>query len=277
MNNEYTFVASDGEKLIITTFLNEHFFSGDSLIFVHGFKGFKDWGFVPYLSDYFSKKGFFVVTFNFSYNGIGKDLTDFTELDKFAKNTYSREVRELNELISALRSNYFDIGSKGKLGLIGHSRGGAISLLATSKRNDVDAVSVWASIAKLNRYSKRQKVDWRKRGYFEVLNTRTNQMMRLDIYILDDIEKNLKSSLNLEIAVRNLNRPLLVAHGDQDLAVPIEEAEQIYKWSDRSITEFFKLSGTGHTFDIVHPFAGSNHKFERLLDKTANFFINNFN
>lgn len=277
MIKNLNFTASDGEKISITTYLNESRFSGDSIIFVHGFKGFKDWGFGPYLADYLTNEGFFTITFNFSHNGIGENISEFSELDKFSKNTFSREVRELNEIITAFGNNFFDIGSKGKLGLIGHSRGGAISVLTAAQRKDVNAVALWASISKLDRYSERQKIEWRKKGVFEVLNTRTNQVMRLGIDLLDDIDKNSHSSLSIEKAVKNLNKPLLIAHGDQDLAVKINEAEEIYGWADKSKTEFFKLFGTGHTFDIVHPFAGSNEKFEKLLNKTSFFFKNNFN
>lgn len=274
MNKDYTFSASDGEKLRITTYLNESLFFGKTLVFVHGFKGFKDWGFGPYLGEYLANKGFFVITFNFSHNGVGENKTEFSELEKFAKNTFSREIRELNEIISAFRNDYFEIKGNTTLGLIGHSRGGAIVLLTASKRNDIDAIVTWAAISKIDRYSKRQNQEWRKKGYFEILNTRTNQMMKLDIGLLDDIENNSKSSLNIENALMNLNKPLLIAHGEQDLAVPIEEAEQLYNWSDKSKTEFYKLYSTGHTFDIVHPFSGTTEKFEKLLDKTSIFFIN---
>ena len=276
MVKDYTFLVSDGEKLR-ATFRTENKESKSALVFVHGFKGFKDWGFVPYLSEYFSNAGFSVLSFNFSYNGIEENITEFTELDKFAKNTYSRELRELEELITAIRNGFFDIAKDVKIGLIGHSRGGAIAILAASKRNDVGAIATWSAISKFDRYSTRQKQDWKKNGFFEVLNSRTHQMMRLNVELLDDIEKNSTGSLNIENAVRNLNRPLLIVHGDQDLAVPITEAEQIYQWSDKSKTEFYKLFGTGHTFDIVHPFIGTTEKFEKLLDKTANFFKQNLN
>ena len=276
MIKDYSFITSDGEKLSITTYLDAQFFFEKTIVFVHGFKGFKDWGFGPYLAKYFARKGFFVITFNFSHNGLAENGIEFTELEKFAKNTFSREVRELNELLDAYRNGYFDgVDPNSKIGVIGHSRGGAVTLLNTSKRDDIDAIVTWSTISKIDRYSKRQKEEWRKNGYFEILNTRTNQLMRMDLSLLDDIEQNSNGSLNLENSVRILNKPLLVAHGDQDLAVPIKEAEQIYSWSDKSKTEFFKLFGTGHTFDIVHPFAGSTEKFEKLLEKTTKFLIKN--
>lgn len=275
MVRNYSLTASDGEKLRISTFYNGHEKSRKTLVFVHGFKGFKDWGFGPYLGSYFADNGFSVILFNFSHNGIGENLTEFTELEKFAKNTFSREIRELNEIIQAVRNEFFDeISSDSKVAFCGHSRGGAISLLTSSKRNDIEAVAVWASVAKLDRYSKRQKEEWRKKGSFDVMNMRTKQTMSLGVCLLDDIEQNSADLLNIEKSVKNLNKPLLIAHGDQDLAVPVDEAELLYDWSDKNKTEFFKLYGCGHTFDIVHPFAGTSKKFEDLLNTTNRFFSN---
>jgi len=275
MIKDYSFSASDGNKIDITTYFEEKLYFGKTLVFVHGFKGFKDWGFVPYLGEYFSNKGFFVITFNFSHNGIGEKKTEFTELDKFAENTYSREVRELNEIISAFRNDFFDVKGNADIGVIGHSRGGAITLLTCTNRMDINAVATWASVSTLDRYSEDQKKEWRRKGYIEALNTRTNQMMRLNVSLLDDIEKNRETGLNIQNAVEKLNRPLLIAHGVQDMAVSISEAEQLYEWSDKSKTELFKIYSAGHTFDIVHPFNGTSEKFEKLLDKTMHFFVNN--
>lgn len=277
MMKNFTFTASDGEKLHITTHLYENLFSGNSIIFVHGFKGFKDWGFGPYIGDFFAKKGFNSILFNFSHNGIGNNFLEFTEFDRFAKNTFSREIRELSEIVNAVRDNFFGIGSDGKIGLLGHSRGGAISLLTSSKRNDIFAIALWSSIANLDRYSKRQKEMWRKNGSFDVMNTRTKQIMKLNVDLLYDIEQNIDGSLNIENSVKKIKIPLLIAHGDQDLAVPIREAEQLYEWADKSNTELYKIYGTGHTYDIVHPFQQPNPKFDRLLMKTADFFISNLN
>ncbi|MDQ7815936.1 MAG: alpha/beta hydrolase [Melioribacteraceae bacterium] len=275
MIKELNLITSKGNKLRISAYFNESRFLGNLLIFVHGFKGFKDWGFGPYLADYFSNRGFLAVTFNFSHNGIGDNQQEFTELEKFAQNTFSLEISELNDLIDSIKSGVFGLELSGKIGILGHSRGGAISLFVASKRNDINGVALWASISKLDRSSDRQKSEWKKKGAIEVLNTRTKQVMRLNVSLLEDIEKNSAGSLNLENSVRNLRCPLLIAHGDQDLAVPIAEADQLYEWSDKSITEYYRIIGTGHTFGIVHPFNGSNEKFKKLLNKTANFFERN--
>jgi dienelactone hydrolase len=277
MNKDFVLITNKKEKIRITTYGYENLASSPCLIFVHGFKGFKDWGFWQYSGNYFADNGYFVLSFNFSHNGIGESSSEFTELDKFAKNTFSLELEELNELIDAYLNLFFGNKSDKMIGIIGHSRGGGDSLLVSSKRKEIGALVLWASVANFNRYSERQIKEWRKNGVFEVLNTRTNQMMKLNVSLLEDIEKNKDDLLNLEKAAMNLNKPMLILHGEQDLAVPIKEAEQICEWSDKSKTEFHKISAAGHTFDVTHPFKGSNPKLEFVLDKTLNFFNKHLN
>ena len=131
---------------------------------------------------------------------------------------------------------------------------------------------MWASISKFDRYTKKQIDSWKKDGFTEVLNSRTNQMMKLGIELLNDIEANKHDLLSIEKAVRNLNKPLFIAHGDQDTSVPFVEAEEIYSWADKDLTTFLEIPAAGHTFDVVHPFNGSNPKFDLLLTKTNSFF-----
>ena len=142
------------------------------------------------MGEYFAKRGFVVVSFNFSHNGVGASLTEFDELERFAENTFSREVREVIEVVKACRDGFFgDIGDK-KIGLLGHSRGGGISLAAAYQTLDISAVALWSSVSDFNRYSERHKEKWRKTGYFEVINQRTGQVMRLNSTLLEDLEKH---------------------------------------------------------------------------------------
>ena len=275
MSKDFVLNTLLNNKLRISVFGKENLYKSPCIILVHGFKGFKDWGFCPYIGEYLSRMNFFVITFNFSHNGIGENLTEFTELDKFAENTFSLEISELSELIEAYKSNFFGESINRSLGLLGHSRGGGISILTSKQVNDIKATAVWASVSNFDRYSNRQKEVWRKKGVFEVLNTRTKQVMRLNVSLLDDLEKNKNTTLNIENAVKNLNKPLFIAHGEQDLAVPLSEAEVLYSWSNKDMTEFYRIPSTGHTFDAKHPFEGSNPGLDSLLEKTGNFFKKN--
>jgi len=274
MSKDFILPTKQNNLLRISTFGIEYINASPCIIIVHGFKGFKDWGFGPYVGQYLANKKYFVITFNFSHNGVGESLTEFVELDKFAENTFSLEINELNQIIDAYLNNFFGEVADSRIGLLGHSRGGVISLFTAQFRGEVSAVALWASISKLDRYLERQKKEWRDKGYFEVFNTRTQQKMRLNVSLLEDIEKNKDNSLNIEKAIKRLNRPLLIAQGEQDFTVPIEEAEQLYEWSNKDMTEIFKIPSTGHTFDIKHPFEGTNPKFDMLLNKTEKFFNN---
>lgn len=277
MSDNFILQTGNNDVLRITVFGIGNLKTAPCIIYVHGFKGFKDWGFVPYMSDYFAKSGFFVITFNFSHNGVGENLLEFDEPDKFAKNTLSLEVSELNEIINAYQGGFFGESSGKGIGIIGHSRGGAISLFVGSERNEVKAIAAWSSIAKLDRFTPRQKEEWMKNGFFEVVNSRTNEVISLDTSLLEDIEKNRLSSLNLEQAVKNLNKPLLIAHGEQDLTVTLDEAKMLYEWSEEDKSETYFIPATGHTYGIKHPFEESNPAFDSLLEKTKNFFKSNLN
>jgi uncharacterized protein len=277
MSKDFILTTEKQDTLRITAYGVENLRLSPCLIFVHGFKGFKDWGFGPYTGNYFSSKGYFVLSFNFSHNGVGESLTEFDEMDRFAENTFSLELDELSQIISAYFNGFFGGTSNNRLGLIGHSRGGGISILTANQNSKVNAVAVWSSVLTFDRYSGRQKEQWRKKGVFEVMNSRTKQIMKLNLSLLEDLENNKEGILNIEKAVREMKKPFLIVHGEQDLAVPVKEAEKMYGLADKELTELFLVPGTGHTFDIKHPFDGTNEKFESILEKTYKFFNQNLN
>lgn len=271
MIKDFSLKSSLNNILNVTFYGIEKISYEPCLIFVHGFKGFKDWGFIPFLAKHFADNGYCVITFNFSHNGIGKNQFELTEMDKFSKNTISLEVNELLDLINAYKSGYFG-NVFGKIGIIGHSRGGAVALISSLKSRGVNCYCVWASVSKLDRYTERQKKEWRKKGFIEIINSRTNQILKIDVEVLNDIEQIIKGPDNIEAAVKKLKKPLLIIHGEQDLTVPIAEGLQLYDWSDKKITKFVKIPGAGHTFDIVHPFKHSNLKFNKVLSESLIFF-----
>jgi dienelactone hydrolase len=272
MKSDFIFTASDGEDIAVTAYGERPNNETRCIIYAHGFKGFKDWGFVPYIGEYLSEQGFYVLTFNFSHNGIGSNPTEFTEFDKFARNTLSREVRELSEMIDAVQGGVFGPVKNPKIGILGHSRGGGVTLLTTAQRHDVGAITVWSSVASFDRYDDELKNSWRLEGCLEVVNQRTGQVMRMNVSMLDDLEIHRDDLLNIERAVKKLHCPLLIVHGEEDESVPVLEGKQIHEWAGTTDCCLMPVGGTGHTFDAVHPFTGSNEKLDSVLSKTARFF-----
>jgi dienelactone hydrolase len=246
------------------------------LIFAHGFKGFKDWGGFPYLCNKLAEAGFAVLSFNFSHNGVSDDSPmDFTKLDMFAQNTHSIELLDLNAVIDSIQylaeEHNFD---PGKIGLIGHSRGGGASIISAAEDSRIKALVTLASIAEFDRYTLEQKKRWREKGYIEIPNTRTNQMMRMNIELLNDIEDNSRR-LDILSAASRLNKPYMIIHGKEDLAVKYTDAEKIYSSSDKDLTELHIIESTGHTFGVEHPFKGTTKAFDEVIELTKGFFKKN--
>ena len=82
------------------------------IIICHGFKGFKNWAFFPFIAESLAQSDYIALTFNFSRNGIGADLQNFTELDKFEKNTYTHEINDLKCIIDSVASGEIGKGTR---------------------------------------------------------------------------------------------------------------------------------------------------------------------
>ena len=98
---------------------------------VHGFKGFKDWGFWPETARRLSDAGYCVVRFNFSHSGVGEDLQSFGEPELFESGTYSAEVADLRGVIAAIGAGQLPSAERmdaSRIGLLGHSRGSVATL-----------------------------------------------------------------------------------------------------------------------------------------------------
>src|SRR5437773_11577735 len=74
------------------------------VVIVHGFKGFKDWGFFPWLADMLCSDRAAVCRFNMSRSGIGESTETFERLDLFADDTYSAQVDDLLAVVQWCRA-----------------------------------------------------------------------------------------------------------------------------------------------------------------------------
>lgn len=239
------------------------------IIFVHGFKGFKDWGGFPYMMQRFAEAGFTAASFNMTHNGVSNDAPmDFTRLDLFAENTHSIELENVQAVINYFYENAerYNI-DKSRIALVGHSRGGGAAILAAANDERIKAIVTLAAIAKVDRYTDEQKKRWREKGFIEMPNARTGQLMRMNKIFLDDIEHN-KDKLDITAAASRLKIPALFIHGKEDLAVKASDAEKIYEASNKDITKLHIIESTGHTFGVEHPFKGSTNAFDGAIGET---------
>ncbi|MEJ2055758.1 MAG: alpha/beta fold hydrolase [Calditrichaceae bacterium] len=278
IRKSYTLHNKSNEDLLLDLRYDEGTRDAPGIIIMHGFKGFKDWGFFPNLAGRMTASGYATICFNFSRNGIGSDLNNFTEPDKFANDTYSHQLADAETVLEAVKSGAIgkNIIDPEKLGILGHSRGGAIAILtARNHEDDFQALVTWSSISNLFRYSEEQIKQWEKQGYIEIENARTKQMMRINKTFWDDLNKNRKKYDIIE-AVKEVEIPSLFVHGDQDTSVPYSESEALEENCSAYSKRMELIEGANHTYGIKHPFENETDAYETACTLTEHWFDNNF-
>ncbi len=220
------------------------------VIFVHGYKGYKDWGAWPIMARKFAEAGCYFVKFNFSHNGTTLSSPEtFTDLKSFGENKYSFEISDLKTVIT-----YFSQKSEvdpENITLIGHSRGGGISCIEAFENEKINRLITLASVETLDRFPKNDDLKkWKEEGIYYTLNGRTKQQMPHEIQFFEDFEKN-KKRFDVELAMEQLKAKMLIIHGTQDEAVPSVAAEKLHHWNPRS--ELFLIPNANHTFGAKEP------------------------
>jgi dienelactone hydrolase len=237
----------------------------------HGFKGFKDWGFFPTLGERLAAAGYAAVAFNTSGSGIGDDPEQCDQIEQFEHATLSGDLFDLGCILDALLDERLPgARSNGSLALLGHSRGGGVSLIRAVEDRRVDGLVGWASVGTFERFTSDERREWRRRGYTEVTNARTGQVFRLRTDLLDDLEAN-RERFDLHRIVSGLRVPCLLVHGADDEAVPLAEIDALRAHGAPSVTHYELIAGTGHTFGAVHPFAGTTPALEQAIATTIAF------
>jgi len=243
-----------------------------SVVVCHGFKGFAHWAFFPYLARSLAEEGLTTITFDFSGSGIGPDRESFTEEEAFATNTFSRDLEDL-DLVEDYARRMGWIGKR--FGLFGHSRGGGMAIVFTAAADsNVGSLVTWAAISYPNRWSPEDVLVWRKRGYADITNSRTGQVLRLETPLLDDVELHGQTKLNIQNAAGKIKVPWLIVHGTADETVPSAEAERLHSAS-KGISTLRLIEGAGHAFNAQHPLNEIPPVLEQVVNETVKFFVRN--
>jgi uncharacterized protein len=234
-----------------------------TVVVLHGFKGFKDWGMFPPFSERLARAGFTVVTFNVSGSGVD-DSGEFVYPERFGHNTFSAELDDLRRVVDSLFQGLLELPSPIALGLTGHSRGGGIAILQTARDPRVNALVTWSAISTIERWPPEERAIWRKAGVNQTKNTRTGQILPLYTGILDEIDAR-PAELDIRSAAGRIAVPWLLAHGTADESVPLLEAKAIAS-SAGARARFLPIDGAGHTYGAVHPWKGMTPALEALFD-----------
>ena len=232
-----------------------------AVVVVHGFKGHMDSGFLPHISTSLVLEGHAVVSFDFSLNGVGPGDEIVTRLDEFSRNTYSREVDELNLVLREVAEGELLPLRPRRVGILGYSRGGAIAILSAIEVS-VDALVTWASIDHLDRWTEETVREWREKSVVHVFDQGTGRHLPLSVDLLEDFLAN-RERLDVARAAARVTVPWLIVHGKEDLTVPWKEGEGLARISGHA--RLVLIEEAGHAFEVGSPFTSSTPTLDEAL------------
>ncbi|MCC7509779.1 MAG: alpha/beta fold hydrolase [Planctomycetes bacterium] len=247
------------------------------VVVIPGFKGFKDWGFFPWLGAHLAQAGIAAACINLSHCGIGTNPETFERLDLFEADTWSKRLIDIQQVLHAAQHGLLTQKASpnpARLGLLGHSMGGGAALLAATRDPRVRSVVTLAGVAHPNRIPDDiARAQLAAMGHVAVENARTKQTMRIGREFFEEVWGN-PSAFSVIDAARALGVPWLIVHGADDETVPLDEAYELLDAAgDRDNVKMLTLDGTGHTFGAAHPFAGPTEELEQAADAAAAHFL----
>ena len=233
---------------------------------------FKDWGFFPVAARLFAAAGYGVVTFNFSLGGVAPGGHRITEFDKFEKNTFSRELDDVRTVITGVAEGVIPIPSteKREIILLGHSRGGGIAIVETSRDEKVGGLITWSSIATFDRWTNHQKEKWRRTGYLPLARDEMVSPLRVGISLLSDLELH-HDELDIPRAASLVRVPWLILHGKVDVTVPSAEAERLFAASGAEKSQLVLLDHVGHLYNAASPEGDQYATLHSIVAITVNW------
>lgn len=247
-------------------------FNGTLIYFIHGYKGYKNWGAWDLISDYFYDRGFGFAKCNLSHNGTTTSKPNsFDDLDSFGRNRYSYELIDVQKFIAEVELQV-ETSIITKRVLIGHSRGGADAILSISNCPQIDILITWASISNIeNRFLKGDQLKvWKEKNVFHVLNGRTQQNMPHFYSFYTDYLDH-KNELNIQEKAHEISIPWAIIHGTNDTSVKPIEAENLKEYSKNS--ELIWIKNANHVFGAKEPFSSLTLPTDSifLIERTLDF------
>jgi len=273
--SKVTIIGSEGRMMAVDLRCSGSERDKPVIVFVHGFKGFKDWGPFPLACDALAEAGFVVVAFNFSHNGTTQETPmDFADLEAFGLNNYTKELHDLGKIIDWIASDAFPLGQADitRIFLIGHSRGGGDVIVKANEDNRVKAIVTWAAVEAFGQWFDEEELrTWERDGVIYSYNGRTGQNMPMYFQMREDFLAN-QARLDIPASAKTIAIPWLIIHGDVDPTVPVMVAEHLHQLQPHS--KLLIVKGGDHTFGGRHPWEENKMSglLKQVVEETAGFF-----
>ena len=274
IETDFFLTHPDGLKVSCTIRLPPGKEQLNPIIVGHGFRGFKDWGFFPYLCKQLSNAGFAVISFNHALSGISNNLLEIDDTESFSKNSTSQELLDWQLVMDNLLGGDFPYLERlrlNALGIFGHSRGGSYGILFSRQILQVQSIVTWGAIKTFERFDSGTCQEWKRKGILKIGITKQGRPLELNLTALEALENNL-DQLDVIQGMRQLSIPALILHGRNDKIVSISEAKQLWKCADQKLSAFHIIEESGHTFQTQHPLVTASPALKEAVNKTIDWF-----
>jgi len=237
------------------------------VLLCHGFKGYRTWGFLPYVAECLREAEIAALSLDMSFNGTlplpdraarrgsGRAAPSrYVRPDLFEQNTLAREHADIRHAVrfvteGGLREH---IGAPLLIGLFGHSRGAIAATLNAIERPEVRALCTWSAIDDPDNFTPEQKQRWRRDGVYTFTESTGGKSLGIGLGYLDDLEEN-RDYYFMRDRVKELRVPHLIVHGQADMTVPVECAFNLHGAEKQLRHKQLVVLHTGHTFGIPYP------------------------
>jgi pimeloyl-ACP methyl ester carboxylesterase len=250
--------GSDGRTMLYDLHFNSNEKPKTVILYIHGFNGFKDWGNFDLIAEQFARHDFFFVKMNLSHNGTTVEHPeDFADLNAYSNNNYSRELYDAGKMTDWIcnpATTFAREINPENLIVLGHSRGGGISIILAAHDKRVKGLITWASVAECKTpwgtWSAEKMEQWKETGVMYIENKRTHQQLPLGYQLYEDYLNNC-DKLDIRKALQQLTIPVQICHGTADEAVPYAVFLQMQEWKPDAS---FVSVESNHVFDRKHPY-----------------------
>jgi dienelactone hydrolase len=217
------------------------------LLISHGFRGFKDWGFWPYVSSWFAENGFYVVIFDFSRISVKNG--DFDEAAQHAAFTVSRELSDLDTLLLHIKHKQLPIAELAdttQIAVLGHSRAGSSNIVFASEHSEIGAVVA--------------------------LNASANLAPQGDglqeVFIRADLEQD-PERFNIIQKLASYSGSALIIQGEHDAERLLVGNKALQAAAPQQT--FVSIPDADHTFGVSHPFSSITPSLAEALNVSLSF------
>ncbi len=188
----------------------------NAILLLHGFKGTKDeWGRFRKLAEALGREGF--TNLRIDMRGSGESEGKFREMT-----VYTEKEDALASIDYLMKQGYE------KIGLVGLSLGGLVSLLASSE-TEISAICLWAPAIyyKAEKHLRGKEKELEKKGYIIIFSSESGESFEVGKKFFETLNE-----INTNDTLKGVKCPTLIIHGNKDEDVPIDGSKRAIKLID---------------------------------------------